>query len=410
MGRRPTGKPTSFDIAYKAGVSQPTVSRALRGDRSVSKATRERIEQIARELNYTVDRNASSLRSQRSNTIALLFFEDPTPDDSMINPFFLAMLGSITRACANHGLDLLISYQRMEDDWHTRYQDSMRADGLILLGYGDWEIYQALGRRLRKRLRRDAGKPLMVRVRDAVMQRMAPHRLLDLALRNGRYGKRSGLRLSLATLKAAPHGVDLGPLRSTLPKRLFTRDKRITCLNADLRAALARYDEVLSVQMPEGDDALWLIGRRHVRSNNSWMHNSRRLVKGKPRHQLFMHPDDLAARGLRGGDQVRVCSRVGAVEVEVMATDAIMRGVVSLPHGWGHARPGVALRVAGALQGQSANDLTDDQHLDTLSGNAALNGVPVTVRAVTAEAAARSFGRRRRESFDRQDVVVTRVA
>ncbi|MAO97347.1 MAG: LacI family transcriptional regulator, partial [Citromicrobium sp.] len=130
MGRRPTGKPTSFDIAYKAGVSQPTVSRALRGDRSVSKATRERIEQIARELNYTVDRNASSLRSQRSNTIALLFFEDPTPDDSMINPFFLAMLGSITRACANHGLDLLISYQRMEDDWHTRYQDSMRADGL----------------------------------------------------------------------------------------------------------------------------------------------------------------------------------------------------------------------------------------------------------------------------------------
>jgi anaerobic selenocysteine-containing dehydrogenase len=251
----------------------------------------------------------------------------------------------------------------------------------------DWEIYQALGRRLRKRLRRDAGKPLMVRVRDAVMQRMAPHRLLDLALRNGRYGKRSGLRLSLSTLKAAPHGVDLGPLRSTLPKRLFTRDKRITCLNADLRAALARYDEVLSVQMPEGDDALWLIGRRHVRSNNSWMHNSRRLVKGKPRHQLFMHPDDLAARGLRGGDQVRVCSRVGAVEVEVMATDAIMRGVVSLPHGWGHARPGVALRVAGALQGQSANDLTDDQHLDTLSGNAALNGVPVTVRAVTAEAA-----------------------
>jgi len=141
MGRRPTGKPTSFDIAYKAGVSQPTVSRALRGDRSVSKATRERIEQIARELNYTVDRNASSLRSQRSNTIALLFFEDPTPDDSMINPFFLAMLGSITRACANHGLDLLISYQRMEDDWHTRYQDSMRADGLILLGYGDYTLY-----------------------------------------------------------------------------------------------------------------------------------------------------------------------------------------------------------------------------------------------------------------------------
>ncbi len=150
MGRKPTGRPTSFDIAYAAGVSQPTVSRALRGDRSVSRATRERIEAIARDLNYTVDKNASSLRSQRSNTIALLFFEDPTPDDSMINPFFLAMLGSITRATANRGLDLLISFQRLEDDWHVRYQDSHRADGLILLGYGDWTLYQQRLEQLRR--------------------------------------------------------------------------------------------------------------------------------------------------------------------------------------------------------------------------------------------------------------------
>ncbi len=141
MGRRASGKTTSFDIAYKAGVSQPTVSRALRGDRSVSPTTRARIEKIARELNYTVDKNASSLRSQRANTIALLFFEDPTPDSSMINPFFLAMLGSITRAAGARGLDLLISFQRMQDDWHTRYQDSHRADGLILLGYGDYQAY-----------------------------------------------------------------------------------------------------------------------------------------------------------------------------------------------------------------------------------------------------------------------------
>ena len=142
MGRAPTGKPTSFDIAYLAGVSQPTVSRALRGDKSVSDATRERIEKIARDLNYAVDKNASSLRTQRSNTIALLFFEDPTPDDSMINPFFLAMLGSITRAASKRGLDLLISFQQMGDDWHKQYQDSHRADGLILLGYGDYTLYE----------------------------------------------------------------------------------------------------------------------------------------------------------------------------------------------------------------------------------------------------------------------------
>lgn len=141
MGRKRSTKPTSFDIAYLAGVSQPTVSRALRGSKSVSLATRQRIEAIAQELNYSVDKNASSLRSQRSNTIALLFFEDQTPDGANINPFFLAMLGAITRASANHGLDLLISFQKMEHDWHTRYQDSHRADGLILLGYGDYTLY-----------------------------------------------------------------------------------------------------------------------------------------------------------------------------------------------------------------------------------------------------------------------------
>lgn len=143
MGRKPTNRPTSFDIAYRAGVSQPTVSRALRGSKSVSAATRARIEAIARELNYSVDKNASSLRSQRANTIALLFFEEATPDESKINPFFLAMLGAITRQCAARGLDLLISFQKLEDDWHVRYQDSHRADGLILLGYGDYTLYRS---------------------------------------------------------------------------------------------------------------------------------------------------------------------------------------------------------------------------------------------------------------------------
>jgi len=141
MGRLPSAKPTSFDIAYLAGVSQPTVSRALRGSKSVSAATRANIERIARELNYTVDKNASSLRSQRTHTLALLFFEDPTPDESMINPFFLSMLGSITRQCALRGYDLLISFQQMHNDWHVAYQDSHRSDGIILLGYGDYQLY-----------------------------------------------------------------------------------------------------------------------------------------------------------------------------------------------------------------------------------------------------------------------------
>ncbi len=136
-------KPTSFDIAQRAGVSQPTVSRALRGDPTVSEATRKRIEAIAIQLNYKVDKNASGLRRRQSNTIALLFFEDPTPDESLINPFFLSMLGSITRTCALRGYDLLISFQQMSSNWHVDYEDSRKADGIILLGYGDYEDYRA---------------------------------------------------------------------------------------------------------------------------------------------------------------------------------------------------------------------------------------------------------------------------
>ncbi|HRN58768.1 MAG TPA: LacI family DNA-binding transcriptional regulator [Chiayiivirga sp.] len=134
---------TSLDIAHRAGVSQATVSRVLRGSPLVNADTRCRVEEAVRELNYKVDRHASSLRTQRAGTLALLLFEDPTADDSHINPFFLAMLGSITRACARHGHDLLVSFQQLSDDWHADYDDSMKADGLILLGYGDYLAYES---------------------------------------------------------------------------------------------------------------------------------------------------------------------------------------------------------------------------------------------------------------------------
>lgn len=136
-------KPTSFDIAALAGVSQPTVSRALRGDPTVSEGTRLRIEAIAQQLNYKVDKAASSLRRGQSKTLALLFFEDPLPDGSAINPFFLSMLGSILHTCADRGYDLLTSFQELAADWHVEYEDSRKADGLILLGYGDYSAYRA---------------------------------------------------------------------------------------------------------------------------------------------------------------------------------------------------------------------------------------------------------------------------
>ncbi|WP_206240640.1 LacI family DNA-binding transcriptional regulator [Novosphingobium terrae] len=137
-----TYKPTSFDIAQRAGVSQPTVSRALRGHPSVSEATRKRIEAIAAQLNYAVDQNASRLRSGTTRTLALLFFEESAPEDGQINPFFLSMLGAISRACSRQGYDLLASFQELSRNWHVDYEDSHKADGIMLLGYGDYEAYR----------------------------------------------------------------------------------------------------------------------------------------------------------------------------------------------------------------------------------------------------------------------------
>ncbi len=134
-------RPTSFDIAALAGVSQPTVSRALSGNPSVSEETRRRVLEAAEKLHYKVDKNASGLRRQHSKTLALLFFEE-WPDGALINPFYLSLVGPMVRRCAQHGYDLLISFQQLSSDWHVDYEDSRKADGIILLGYGDYLEYR----------------------------------------------------------------------------------------------------------------------------------------------------------------------------------------------------------------------------------------------------------------------------
>lgn len=131
-------RPTCFDIAALAGVSQPTVSRALSGNPSVRAETRARVVAAAEQLNYKVDKNASGLRRRQSRTLALLFFEEPSPEGALINPFYLSMLGPMVRHCAHRGYDLLISFQQLSSDWHVEYEDSRRADGIMLLGYGDY--------------------------------------------------------------------------------------------------------------------------------------------------------------------------------------------------------------------------------------------------------------------------------
>ena len=202
----------------------------------------------------------------------------------------------------------------------------------------------------------------------------APQERLELGLRHGPY------RTSLAELAAQPHGVDFGPLHPGLPGRLLTADGRLHLCPPVMLADLPRLQGASHCPPP----ALVLIGRRQLRSNNSWMHNVPRLMRGPERCTLYMHPADAA--GLAEGAEVEVTTETGAVRVSLELTDTLMPGVVSLPHGFGHGLAGVGQRVAAARPGVSLNDLTDPARVDALTGNAVLNGTPVTVRAVSGAA------------------------
>ncbi len=239
----------------------------------------------------------------------------------------------------------------------------------------DWQVLLdlALGLQRAGGGRRDRTLTWMMRA----MRRLGPRRVLDLLLRFGPH------KLSLKKLAAAPHGIDLGPLEERLPAILPKAQRRIALAPARLVADVARLEVPLDAASVRGEDGeLLLIGRRQLRSNNSWMHNSARLVKGPEACTLLMHPEDAEARGLADGDRVQVRSRVGAVAVPLMLSADIAVGVVSLPHGWGHGAANGALRVAESRAGASINDLTDEHRLDALSGNASFSGLPVTVRAV----------------------------
>jgi anaerobic selenocysteine-containing dehydrogenase len=209
--------------------------------------------------------------------------------------------------------------------------------------------------------------------------RRGPERLLDLMLRTGPFG--AGVdgapgAASLDALLEAPHGVDYGALEPRLPGILRTPSGRVELAPEPLVADLARLAAHID-ELRERD--LVLVGRRHLRSNNSWMHNIEVLVKGRPRCTLQVHPDDADRLGLRHGAGATVTSRVGSVVAPVEVTDAIRPGVVSLPHGWGHDLPATQLRVAAERAGVNSNVLTDHDAMDPLSGTAVLNGIPVTV-------------------------------
>lgn len=265
----------------------------------------------------------------------------------------------------------------------------------------DWQILLELTTRLNSR---DRWSTIKAKALHRLLSRLGDTGMVDLGLRLGPYGdlrgKFNSLRSLLARLPllgsgnmptsegsagltlekviAEPHGIDLGPLQPSLPDRLFTRGQSIHLVPQVYIHEL----EALQQVEPEHDGRLRLIGRRHVRSNNSWMHNSQRLVKGKNRCTVMLHPEDAARLGIADSMDVEVSSEAGTIRLPAEITDGIMPGVISIPHGFGHARKGVRLGVASRHAGVSVNDVIRSDHTDALTGTAILNGQPVELRAV----------------------------
>lgn len=308
----------------------------------------------------------------------------PAPSPLRRSHYDLILYQFAVRNVANYSPPVLEPEPDLPDEWVTL----LRLTG-VAAGLGpDADVAaldETVARTLVGREVGDAFSPLHARpVQDvlaALEPRVGPERLLDLLLRAGPYGDGFGWgagmgELSLAALEAAPHGIDLGPLTPRLPDVLRTPSGRIELAPEAIVADVPRLRA--SLEQPAGDGPV-LIGRRQLRSNNSWMHNLPMLVRGRSRCTLHVHPDDAARYGLTDGGQARLDSRTGTAHAEVEVTDEMMPGVVSLPHGWGHDAERAQLSVAAAHAGTNSNVLADELFIDTLSGNAVLNGIPVTL-------------------------------
>jgi len=231
----------------------------------------------------------------------------------------------------------------------------------------DWEIFEELKNRI------------IAEEGAAIPSPKNPEEKLAMAMQFGPYGKQG---LTLQKLKENPHGEDLGALRPCLKEKLLTENQEINLTPPLIIKDLERVKLNAEKLLQEIQDTVFdlkLIGRRHLRSNNSWMHNAERLVKGRDRCTLMIHPETAAKRGIVNQEKVQIESRVGRVEISIEITEDIMPNVVSIPHGFGHARAGVQMDIASAHAGVSLNDLTDELLIDELTGNSAFSGVPVRI-------------------------------
>ncbi|HWF53142.1 MAG TPA: molybdopterin-dependent oxidoreductase [Solirubrobacteraceae bacterium] len=305
----------------------------------------------------------------------------PAPSPLRRPHYDLALYQFAVRNVANYSPPALRAEPGMPDEWMTILRLAAIAAGLG--PHADLEVFDAgVARTLVERELSTPGSRVAGRSTEELMAalepRVGPERLLDLMLRTGPYGDGFGAHpdgLTLDLLERSPHGVDLGPLRPRLPGALRTPSGRVELAPEALLADVERLRASLGRKPPE----LVLIGRRQLRSNNSWMHNLPLLVRGPQRCTLHVHPRDAERHGLADGGDAILRSRAGSVTAEVELTDTIMPGVVSLPHGWGHSAAGARTRVAAAHAGVNSNILSDELAIDAPSGNAVLNGIPVTL-------------------------------
>jgi anaerobic selenocysteine-containing dehydrogenase len=239
----------------------------------------------------------------------------------------------------------------------------------------DWQIYLGLAERM------DQLNGLPIERYQALWQK-EPKGVVDDMLKSGRYSHQ-GAPISLDVLLDNPHGIDLGPLQQDLPEAIYHNNKQIDLSFEYFMADLTRLNGHFFAHRNQADDRLQLIGRRHLKTNNSWLHNSPRMVKGTnnglSRCTAQIHPDDAEKFSITDKQMITVTSRVGQVSLPAQITEKIMPGVISIPHGWGHNKKGSQWSTAQQHAGVSVNDLTDEMVLDELSGNAVLNGVPVSI-------------------------------
>lgn len=309
----------------------------------------------------------------------------PPPSQLQRGHYDVALLQFAVRNVANYSEPVLPLEDGQPDEWEILARLGLIGAGLD----GQVDAATADGAGLATMVQRSVADPTSPihgrnadEILDALGAEAGPARMLDFMLQTGPFGAAFGANpdgASLANLLANPHGVDFGALQPRLPEALRTPSGKVELNHPVLMADLQR----LRAALPGlAEQQMVLVGRRHLRSNNSWMHNIEVLVKGAARCTLHVHPDDAVRIGLIDGGVARVTSRVGEVDATVEVTDAIRPGVVSLPHGWGHGQPGTRMRVAAERPGVNSNILADHQAMDPLSGTSVLNGIPVRVAHV----------------------------